>query len=194
MLDALRRIIDPDFGEDIVACGFVKDMVIDVAAGAVAFTLELTTPACPVKDQFKREANAFVGVRLQQFGQLIHTPDRRLHPESVMMGFLTLLLSVASLRLMYRQSRTTLTIPSPFHPISLSFPFSGAALGTDCRRQVEQSASQANNSGRRWPTRRPGACQARHCRVIMQRWRGQVNNFGQPGLYPCADGCQGGHI
>lgn len=63
VLSALRRIIDPDFGEDIVACGFVKDMDVDMASGAVGFTLELTTPACPVKDQFKREATQYVQVR-----------------------------------------------------------------------------------------------------------------------------------
>jgi metal-sulfur cluster biosynthetic enzyme len=62
-LSQLRRIIDPDFGEDIVACGFVKDMAIDADSGAVAFKLELTTPACPVKDQFKREATQYVQVR-----------------------------------------------------------------------------------------------------------------------------------
>ena len=62
VLSQLRRIIDPDFGEDIVACGFVKDLEIDQGSGAVAFKLELTTPACPVKDQFKREATAYVQV------------------------------------------------------------------------------------------------------------------------------------
>lgn len=62
MLSALRRIIDPDFGEDIVSCGFVKSLNIDPATGAVSFTLELTTPACPVKDQFKREATQYVQV------------------------------------------------------------------------------------------------------------------------------------
>lgn len=61
----MRRIIDPDFGEDIVSCGFVKDLSIDQASGAVGFTLELTTPACPVKDQFKREATQYVQVGRQ---------------------------------------------------------------------------------------------------------------------------------
>ncbi|KAF8072891.1 HCF101 [Scenedesmus sp. PABB004] len=61
VLGALRRIIDPDFGEDIVSCGFVKALRVEPASGEVAFTLELTTPACPVKDQFKREATQYVG-------------------------------------------------------------------------------------------------------------------------------------
>lgn len=47
VLGKLRRIIDPDLGMDIVACGFVKNLTVDAATGAVAFVLELTTPACP---------------------------------------------------------------------------------------------------------------------------------------------------
>jgi hypothetical protein len=42
----LRRIVDPDFGADIVECGFVKGLTADTATGLVAFTLELTTPVC----------------------------------------------------------------------------------------------------------------------------------------------------
>jgi metal-sulfur cluster biosynthetic enzyme len=53
VLDALRNVIDPDFGEDVVNCGFVKDLRI-TDDGDVTFTLELTTPACPVKEEFDR--------------------------------------------------------------------------------------------------------------------------------------------
>jgi Mrp family chromosome partitioning ATPase len=45
-------IIDPDLKRDIVSLGFVKNMVINEDAGTISFDLELTTPACPVKDQF----------------------------------------------------------------------------------------------------------------------------------------------
>jgi len=55
VLRALSRIIDPDFGMDIVACGFVKDLAIDGGSGLVQFRLELTTPACPIKDEFERK-------------------------------------------------------------------------------------------------------------------------------------------
>ena len=58
MLRALSRIIDPDFGMDIVACGFVKDLSIDGGSGRVAFRLELTTPACPIKDEFERKVRS----------------------------------------------------------------------------------------------------------------------------------------
>jgi ATP-binding protein involved in chromosome partitioning len=54
VLDALRPIVDPDFGKNIVDLGFVKDVRIE--AGRVSFAIELTTPACPVKEEFERAA------------------------------------------------------------------------------------------------------------------------------------------
>ena len=35
MLKALSQIIDPDFGTDIVTCGFVKDLQIEETLGEV---------------------------------------------------------------------------------------------------------------------------------------------------------------
>jgi metal-sulfur cluster biosynthetic enzyme len=52
ILRLLSEIIDPDLHRDIVSLGFVKNMQIDRDQGVVKFDLELTTPACPVKDQF----------------------------------------------------------------------------------------------------------------------------------------------
>jgi ATP-binding protein involved in chromosome partitioning len=58
VLDALKVVRDPDLQRDIVSLGFVKDLTID--GGRVAFTIELTTPACPVKDQMRDQARAAV--------------------------------------------------------------------------------------------------------------------------------------
>ncbi len=58
MLDALRAVKDPDLHKDIVALGFVKQLAIK--GGSVAFTIELTTPACPVKDLMRDQAHAAV--------------------------------------------------------------------------------------------------------------------------------------
>ncbi len=58
VLDALRVVVDPDLRRDIVSLGFVKNMSID--RGRVSFTIELTTPACPVKDQLRDQAMAAV--------------------------------------------------------------------------------------------------------------------------------------
>ncbi len=59
VLDALRAIKDPDLHRDIVSLNFVKDLKVN--GGAVSFTIELTTPACPVKDQMRDQARAVVG-------------------------------------------------------------------------------------------------------------------------------------
>ena len=59
VLDALRVVQDPDLRRDIVALDFVKNVVI-TPDGRVSFAIELTTPACPVKDQLKEQARQAV--------------------------------------------------------------------------------------------------------------------------------------
>jgi ATP-binding protein involved in chromosome partitioning len=54
ILAALSVIIDPDFQRDIVSLGFVKNLSID--EGRIAFEIELTTPACPLRERFKQQA------------------------------------------------------------------------------------------------------------------------------------------
>jgi ATP-binding protein involved in chromosome partitioning len=58
VLDALRGVRDPDLHKDIVSLGFVKKLSVE--DGRVAFAIELTTPACPVKDQMRDQAHALV--------------------------------------------------------------------------------------------------------------------------------------
>ncbi|MEE9259325.1 MAG: Mrp/NBP35 family ATP-binding protein [Nitrospinaceae bacterium] len=53
VMASLKTVMDPDLHKDIVSLGFVKDM--KVGGGAVSFKVELTTPACPVKEQLKKE-------------------------------------------------------------------------------------------------------------------------------------------
>src|SRR5206468_4215197 len=59
VLDALRVVQDPDLHRDIVSLGFVQHMQVE-PNGAVAFTINLTTPACPVKDQLRDQARMAV--------------------------------------------------------------------------------------------------------------------------------------
>lgn len=59
VLEALRRIEDPDLHKDIVALGFIKDVRIE--GGNVSFRIVLTTPACPVKEQMQTQAEQYVG-------------------------------------------------------------------------------------------------------------------------------------
>src|SRR5918996_4030794 len=58
VLEALKAVRDPDLNRDIVSLGFIKNLRID--AGRVAFSIELTTPACPVKEQMRDQATAAV--------------------------------------------------------------------------------------------------------------------------------------
>src|SRR5687767_6229675 len=58
VLDALKAVKDPDLHKDIVTLGFVKQLTID--GDRVAFVIELTTPACPVKDLLRDQARAVV--------------------------------------------------------------------------------------------------------------------------------------
>lgn len=51
---ALSTIMDPDLGKDIVALGFVRN--IQVKGSDVSVEINLTTPACPVKESMKAEA------------------------------------------------------------------------------------------------------------------------------------------
>lgn len=62
VLAALGKIIDPDLHRDIVSLGMIKNLEIgpNEDGTRVAFTFELTTPACPVRDQFKSQAEAAV--------------------------------------------------------------------------------------------------------------------------------------
>ncbi|MBA2353228.1 MAG: Mrp/NBP35 family ATP-binding protein [Acidobacteria bacterium] len=59
ILDALRVVQDPDLRRDIVALDFVKQVGV-AADGRVSFAIELTTPACPVKDLLREQARAAV--------------------------------------------------------------------------------------------------------------------------------------
>jgi len=58
ILEALRRIKDPDLHKDIVTLGFIRDLKI--AGGDVSFRIVLTTPACPVKAEMENDARDFV--------------------------------------------------------------------------------------------------------------------------------------
>jgi ATP-binding protein involved in chromosome partitioning len=58
VLNALRHVQDPDLKRDIVSLGFIKHLTVD--GGRVAFQIELTTPACPVRDLMREEARKVV--------------------------------------------------------------------------------------------------------------------------------------
>jgi ATP-binding protein involved in chromosome partitioning len=58
VLEALRRVQDPDLHKDVVALNMIKDLTVD--GGKVSFRMVLTTPACPMKAQMERDAREAV--------------------------------------------------------------------------------------------------------------------------------------
>jgi len=62
VLDALKGVKDPDLGRDLVDLGMIKD--VRIGDGAVTLTVNLTTPACPLKAQIERDVRTALELRL----------------------------------------------------------------------------------------------------------------------------------
>src|SRR6516162_513254 len=62
VLDALKGVKDPDLGRDLVDLGMIKDVRIN--DGTVSLTVNLTTPACPLKAQIERDVRNALQSRL----------------------------------------------------------------------------------------------------------------------------------
>jgi len=58
VLGALRTVMDPDLHRDLVTLNMIKD--VEVAGGEVSFSIELTTPACPLKSKIEADARQAV--------------------------------------------------------------------------------------------------------------------------------------
>lgn len=54
VLQALGKVDDPDLHKDLVTLNMIKNLSID--GKNIAFDIELTTPACPMKDKMKTDA------------------------------------------------------------------------------------------------------------------------------------------
>jgi ATP-binding protein involved in chromosome partitioning len=64
--DALRTVQDPDIHKDLVTLGMVKH--IAVAGESVRLVIELTTPACPMKDKIRADVEAAVHAKAKACG------------------------------------------------------------------------------------------------------------------------------
>ncbi|MEN3046680.1 MAG: Mrp/NBP35 family ATP-binding protein [Candidatus Hydrothermales bacterium] len=58
IIEALKTVYDPELGKDIVSLNMISD--IKICDSVVSFKLILTTPACPLKDKLKKEAEEAV--------------------------------------------------------------------------------------------------------------------------------------
>jgi ATP-binding protein involved in chromosome partitioning len=64
--DALRTVRDPDLGRDLVSLGMVKDVTVNGEDVSVA--VELTTPACPLKDTIRDDIERAVRDKAEAVG------------------------------------------------------------------------------------------------------------------------------
>ena len=81
VLNALSEVIEPELKRDLVSLNMIRD--VEIEGGTVRFTVMLTTPACPLKDQIESEAHAAVlsipGVEEVKVGLDSNVPtDRRI--------------------------------------------------------------------------------------------------------------------
>lgn len=58
VLNALRNVMDPDLHQDLVSLDMIKDVKVD--GDQVSFTIELTTPSCPLKSKIENDARQAV--------------------------------------------------------------------------------------------------------------------------------------
>ena len=67
VLAALKGVKDPDLGRDLVDLGMIKD--VKIGDGTITVTVNLTTPACPLKAKIEADVrqalNARLGTELQ---------------------------------------------------------------------------------------------------------------------------------
>src|SRR6478735_7226732 len=56
VMAALTLVQDPELHASIVRLGMVKDLVLD--GGNISLKIELTTPACPLKDTIEKDVRA----------------------------------------------------------------------------------------------------------------------------------------
>lgn len=80
ILAALRTVEDPDLGKDLVTLGMVKRHEAD--GDTAQITVELTTPACPMKDKIRGDIEAAVakvgGKAIVEFTADVRRPNEKL--------------------------------------------------------------------------------------------------------------------
>jgi ATP-binding protein involved in chromosome partitioning len=77
--DALRTVQDPELHRDLITLDFVRD--IQVRGADVSFSVTLTTPACPMKDQIRSESEEAVRKLVPGVGKIDIAFDARVRPD-----------------------------------------------------------------------------------------------------------------
>ena len=83
VLEALSHVIEPELHKDLVSLNMIKNL--DIKGDTVDFTITLTTPACPLKDQMTAESTAAVKA-IPGVKQVKVNFDARVPADSRLMG------------------------------------------------------------------------------------------------------------
>ena len=73
---ALRRVMDPELHRDVVSLGMIEDVRVD--GDRVSFTLNLTTPACPLRAEMEQSVHE-AGLPTTRQGEILEGHPS-LHP------------------------------------------------------------------------------------------------------------------
>ncbi len=97
---ALEKVLDPEIGRDIVSLGMLKEVAAE--GGDVTVAVELTTPACPLREVIERDvkaaAKAVPGVKsvMVRFGAEVAYRRALAVPNAVRLGKIRNVIAVAS--------------------------------------------------------------------------------------------------
>lgn len=81
VLKALSHVDDPDLGKDIVSLNMVKDLSVEEKK--VSFSIELTTPACPMKDAIHDAAKNAIRLMVDSSAEVKITMTARVKADQV---------------------------------------------------------------------------------------------------------------
>jgi ATP-binding protein involved in chromosome partitioning len=89
ILKALSNVQEPDLGKDLVTLNMIKDISID--GNNVAFTIVLTTPACPMKDLMRTASENAIKILVNkeaivQVNFTANTTSKRLAGDKILGG------------------------------------------------------------------------------------------------------------
>lgn len=81
LLEVLEAVKDPDLGSSIVSMGMIKDVKID--GSHLSFTCELTTPACPVKEQIDLNIRETIAAQMPEVEHLTLTMTGKVRASNI---------------------------------------------------------------------------------------------------------------
>ncbi|MEO5942011.1 MAG: Mrp/NBP35 family ATP-binding protein [Ferruginibacter sp.] len=89
IMKALSNVQEPDLGKDLVTLNMIKDLMI--SGNRVAFTVVLTTPACPLKDEIKKACINAITILVNKDADVLvdfssNTTSKRLDAKTVLSG------------------------------------------------------------------------------------------------------------